>query len=225
MIRIAIVDDHVLLGQVLAHELENRGFDVQLARLGPDLLEEIKHLEPDIVLLDLELGPDMPPGTDLVYPIAENGAAVIVLTGVENELLHAKCLEAGAQGILPKNTEFDDLVDQISSSIETGELPPSMAVRLDLLQSLASHRRKLGRALEPFADLTDRESTILRELMAGKSAAEISEASYVAISTVRSQVKAILRKLDVCSQLQAVALAHEVGWPHVVEALDRRRAS
>lgn len=222
MIRIAIVDDHVLLGQVLSHELENRGFDVQLAKLGPDLVDEIKRLEPDIVLLDLQLGADMPPGTDLVLPIANTGASVIVLTGVENEILHAKCLESGAQGILPKNTEFDELVDQITSSIETGELAPSMTVRLDLLQRLACHRREVGHALEPFADLTDRESTILRELMAGKSAADISETAYVAISTVRSQVKAILRKLDVTSQLQAVALAHQVGWPHVVEAFDRR---
>jgi two-component system nitrate/nitrite response regulator NarL len=225
MIRIAIVDDHVLLGQVLAHELESHGFDVHVAELSQDLVGEIALLEPDIVLLDLELGPDMPPGTDLVLPLAETGAAVIVLTGVENGIVLAKCLESGAQGIIPKDTAFDDLVDQISASIETGELAPSMAVRLDLLQSLASHRRKVGVALEPFADLTHRESAILRELMAGKSAADISEKSYVAISTVRSQVKAILRKLDVTSQLQAVALAHHVGWPHVVEALDRRRAS
>jgi two-component system nitrate/nitrite response regulator NarL len=219
MTRIAIVDDHVLLGQVLAHELESRGFDVRVVELGRDVLDHITQLEPDIVLLDLELGVDMPSGVDLVLPIAESGASVIVLTGVENGLLHAKCLETGAQGILPKNTEFDDLVDQISSSIETGQLAPSIAVRVDLLQSLATHRRKVRIELEPFGNLTDRESTILRELMAGKSAAEISEASCVAMSTVRSQVKTILRKLDVTSQLQAVALAHQVGWPHVTDAL------
>lgn len=225
MTQIALVDDHVLLGQVLAHELENRGFEVRVLELGADLLDRLADLDPDIVLLDLELGPDMPPGTDLVLPISELGAAVIVLTGVENEILHAKCLESGARGILPKNAGFDELVGQITSSIETGDLAPSMAVRLGLLQRLASHRRELGHALEPFAELTDRESAILRELMAGKSAAEISETSYVAISTVRSQVKAILRKLDVSSQIQAVALAHHVGWPHVIEAFDRRRAS
>ncbi|MFT7475015.1 MAG: two-component system nitrate/nitrite response regulator NarL [Verrucomicrobiales bacterium] len=219
MTRIAIVDDHILLGQVLAHELESRGFDVGVVELGGDVVDHITQLEPDIVLLDLELGADMPSGVDLVLPITETGATVIVLTGVENGLLHAKCLETGAHGILPKNTEFNDLVDQISSGIETGQLAPSIAVRVDLLRSLATHRRKVRVELEPFAHLTGRESTILRELMAGRSPAEISEASYVAISTVRSQVKAILRKLNVSSQLQAVALANEAGWPHVVDAL------
>lgn len=225
MTQIAIVDDHVLLGQVLAHELETRGFEVRVVELGTDLLDRIGLIEPDIVLLDLELGPEMPHGTDLVYPLAELGASVIVLTGVENDILHAKCLESGAQGILPKRAGFDELVGQITSSIETGDLAPSMATRLELLQRLATHRRELGHSLEPFSELTDRESQILRDLMAGKSATEISEASYVALSTVRSQVKAILRKLDVSSQLQAVALAHQVGWPHVVESMERRRAS
>jgi two-component system nitrate/nitrite response regulator NarL len=221
MTRIAIVDDHILLGQVLAHELESRGFDVRAIELDRDVLDHITQVEPDIVLLDLELGADMPAGVDLVLPITETGASVIVLTGVENGLLHAKCLEAGAQGILPKNTEFENLVDQISSSIETGQLAPSIAVRVDLLQALATHRRKVRIELEPFAALTGRESTILRELMAGRSAAEISEASCVAMSTVRCQIKSILRKLDVSSQLQAVALAHHVGWPHVADALCR----
>ncbi len=225
MTSIAIIDDHVLLGQVLAQELQSRGFDVRVLALDGDLLAHVRGAAPDIVLLDLELGQDVVPGTDLVLPIAETGAAVIVLTGVENEILHAKCLESGAQGILSKKTEFDVLVDQISSSIETGEIAPSMAARLQLLQHLATHRRERSHSLRPFAELTDRESAILRELMAGKTSAEISESAYVAISTVRSQVKAILRKLDVSSQLQAVALAHEVGWPHVVDALDRRRAS
>jgi two-component system nitrate/nitrite response regulator NarL len=225
MTRIAIIDDHVLLGQVLAHELDNRGFDARVVELGAGMLDRIAHLEPDIVLLDLELGPDMLPGTDLVLPLAEQGATVIVLSGVENEILHAKCLESGAQGILSKRLEFDELVCQITSSIETGDVAPSTSVRLALLQRLALHRREVGHALEPFDDLSGRESEILRELMAGKAVAEISETSYVAISTVRSQVKAILRKLDVSSQIQAVALAHRVGWPHVVEAIGGRRAS
>lgn len=225
MTRIAIVDDHVLLGQVLSHELQGRGFDVRVLDLGADLHIQLAQFEPDIVLLDLELGADMPSGTELVLSISESGAAVIVLTGVENEILHAKCIESGARGILSKKTEFDELVDQITSSVATGDIAPSMTNRLQLLQNLAAHRREQGHALQPFADLTDRECEILRELMVGKSSAEISEAGYVAISTVRSQIKAILRKLDVSSQLQAVAMAHEVGWPHVVEAQDRRRAS
>ena len=48
--------------------------------------------------------------------------------------------------------------------------------------------------------------------MAGKAAAEIAVESYVSIATIRSQIKAILRKLEVNSQLAAVALAYRSGW-------------
>ena len=50
--------------------------------------------------------------------------------------------------------------------------------------------------------------------MDGLSADEIADAHFVALSTVRSQIQAILRKLEVRSQLAAVAAAHRAGWPH-----------
>ena len=55
--------------------------------------------------------------------------------------------------------------------------------------------------------LTDREKFVLAELIEGHCAEEIANAAYVSISTVRSQIKAILQKLGVNSQLAAVAQA------------------
>jgi DNA-binding NarL/FixJ family response regulator len=48
--------------------------------------------------------------------------------------------------------------------------------------------------------------------MDGRSAAEIAASSFVSLATVRSQIRAILQKLDVTSQLAAVAAAHHSGW-------------
>ena len=48
--------------------------------------------------------------------------------------------------------------------------------------------------------------------MNGLSAAEIAEQRVVSLATVRSQIRAILQKLDVTSQLAAVAMAHRAGW-------------
>ena len=48
--------------------------------------------------------------------------------------------------------------------------------------------------------------------MEGHNAEEIAKAGYVSISTVRSQIKAILQKLGVNSQLAAVAIARRTGW-------------
>ena len=63
----------------------------------------------------------------------------------------------------------------------------------------------------PFADLTD-VSVVLAELVEGHCAEEIAQAEFVSISTVRSQIKAILQKLGVSSQLAAVALARRADW-------------
>ncbi len=178
MNRIAIIDDHVLLGQVLANDLTKHGLDATVVPLGPDLVERVRSANVDLVLLDLELGPDMPSGVDLIDPIQQTGTRVIVLSGVENPILLARCLELGVTGILPKKTAFDDLVSEITRSIESGDIAPSAARRLELFQLLAAHRRSSQEVLRPFEELSDREMEILLELMAGKSVSEISEISY-----------------------------------------------
>ncbi|HSH61264.1 MAG TPA: LuxR C-terminal-related transcriptional regulator [Acidimicrobiales bacterium] len=62
------------------------------------------------------------------------------------------------------------------------------------------------------ATLTPREQAVLERLMAGKTAGEIAEQSYISIRTVRTHIEAILRKLGLRSQLAAVAFAAEMGW-------------
>ena len=78
-----------------------------------------------------------------------------------------------------------------------------------------AHRSRRHRALRArradaarFAALTDREAAVLVDLMHGRSAAEIAACRPVAVATVRSQLAAILRKLDVGSQAAAVAMAY-----------------
>ncbi|MGH9055096.1 MAG: response regulator transcription factor [Acidimicrobiales bacterium] len=74
------------------------------------------------------------------------------------------------------------------------------------------HRREDAVALVPFRALSVREQFVLGWLMEGLSADMIARRSWVSVSTVRSHIKSILRKLDVTSQLAAVALAYRVGW-------------
>ena len=60
--------------------------------------------------------------------------------------------------------------------------------------------------------LTVREREVLAHLMRGRTVREIATVGVVSEATVRTQVKAILAKLDVTSQIAAVGLAHQVGW-------------
>ncbi len=72
-----------------------------------------------------------------------------------------------------------------------------------------------------FAKLTPRERQVLGGLVSGHMVHEIAITDMVAEATVRTQVKAILSKLEVNSQLTAVALAHEIGW-HAADPRLRR---
>lgn len=63
-----------------------------------------------------------------------------------------------------------------------------------------------------FERLSRRERQVLSSLMRGQSVREISRDAYVSVPTVRSQIRSILVKLGVSSQLGAVVLAYRSGW-------------
>jgi two-component system, NarL family, nitrate/nitrite response regulator NarL len=83
---------------------------------------------------------------------------------------------------------------------------------------IAVHRRQTQHErveLDRLRDLSPQEREVLRHLMAGHTVGEIAALRVVSVATVRTQVKAILAKLDLSSQLAAVAVAHRAGWePH-----------
>ena len=66
--------------------------------------------------------------------------------------------------------------------------------------------------LEPFATLTRREAAVLTAMIDGQQAAQIAEESFVSLSTIRSQIRSILSKTGVSSQLAVVAMALKAGW-------------
>jgi DNA-binding NarL/FixJ family response regulator len=88
-----------------------------------------------------------------------------------------------------------------------------------MLDELRIERAGLRRALSPFERLTARERKVLAALVEGLSAEEIAESHFVSLTTVRSQIRAVLQKLGVRSQLAAVAYANRVGWTDNVRQL------
>ncbi|HXW80901.1 MAG TPA: helix-turn-helix transcriptional regulator [Acidimicrobiales bacterium] len=74
----------------------------------------------------------------------------------------------------------------------------------------------MARQPREFDRLTPREQEVLSALMRGDTARDICKHSFVAMPTVRSQIRSILTKLGVSSQLAAVVLAYRSGWPGVM---------
>jgi DNA-binding NarL/FixJ family response regulator len=167
-----------------------------------------------LVLLDLDLGA-LGDATRFIKPLVAAGAAVLVVTGASDRMRLAATLESGAMGYLSKDAPFDELLDVVVRAA-AGETIIDPNHRYQLLAELRAHRSEERQKMAPFETLTTRERQVLAELGDGKSVDAIADGWVVSTATVRTQVRGILTKLDVNSQLAAVAKAHAAG---VIRAL------
>jgi DNA-binding NarL/FixJ family response regulator len=224
--RILIVDDHPLIVMGLKVALVARGCQVETTS-GPTAAAVIAlahSFQPDCVVLDVHLGDQVGSGVDLIGPLCEIGAAVVMLTGETDRFLLASCLEAGAQGWIGKGSGLDEVVEAIAD-VGAGRSLFGCAAQETMLDELRAHRASRGRALARFELLTSCEQRVLGALIEGSSAEQIAEAHFVALATIRSHIRAVLHKLGVRSQLAAVAKARRAGWqPPASRASARRRS-
>jgi two-component system nitrate/nitrite response regulator NarL len=211
--RVLIVEDHALIAIGLQLALSARGWEVETTDgpTAPDVTEHARRFEPQIVLLDIGLGEGVGNGIDLIAPLRATGAHVVMLTAETRRAVLATCLEAGAAGWIGKNTFLDEVVNSLTDVLDGTPLIGCTA-REAMIDELRIERAGLRKALTPFERLTMREREVLAALVDGLSAEEIAETQFVALTTVRSQIRSVLQKLGVRSQLAAVAHANRVGW-------------
>lgn len=209
---IAIVDDHPLLARGLQRELERSGATVELIDPVPGpgpVLAAVGAASPDAVVLDLGL-PFAGGGESLIGPLVELDLAVIVLTGEHDPDLLARSAGQGARAVVSKAEPLPEIVGAIQR-VAAGEAVRSRH-RTELLTDLQRLTAERGERLAPFAQLTPRERQVLAGLMEGQGPQALAERDYVSVATIRTQIKSLLRKLGVGSQLEAVALANRRGW-------------
>lgn len=215
-VRVVIVDDHVSVAEALELALSVEGYDVCRVAV-PDapapsatLLSAIVRLRPTVVLLNLNLGP-FGDGAPLVAPLAQQGVHVVVLTGLIDRARWGEVLAHGARIVLSKSQPLNDLLATVRR-IDQGLPVLDRVDRDELVDAWLERRNDHGVVQDRIALLTTREREVLGELMRGHPVREIAVRGVVSEATVRTQVKSILGKLEVSSQLAAVGLAHRVGW-------------
>src|SRR5450631_1218084 len=211
-VTVLVVEDHALLAQTLVIALTAEGCRARVAELsGPAaLLRQVSTLRPGVVLLDLDLG-SLGDGVELVQPLTALGARVLVVSGTTDRLRLAETVERGAVGFLSKQVPFEQLLSTVLDVVAQRPVL-STAGRYELMAQLRCARATRGKDLAPFKALTPKERTVLAALGQGHRAETIAAAAVVSEATVRSQIRSVLAKLGVNSQLEAVALAWTVGW-------------
>ena len=229
-LKIVLIDDHTLFRVGLEGLLTSRGIEVAASvDNGVDCVSLVSEIKPDVVLLDMRmpdisgigvlkklrenLSPIFPEETrERVSFLLENEMPIVMLTTSTEETDLVESLRAGAQGYLLKDMEPDALVIALRD-IVAGKT----VVAPDLAPILArAVRGKDGGTPEisgPFDELTPRETEILGLLAEGQSNKAIARNLGISDGTVKLHVKAILRKLEVHSRVEAAVMAVVKGLP------------
>lgn len=137
----------------------------------------------------------------------------VVVYGIWDEGQVAQAVSDGAVGFVSGASSIEDLGAEVRGVL-AGRGGFSVVERARLA-ALALHARKADSgAARGLASLTPRECEVLDALLHGRRVADIAADSYVSVTTVRNQVQSILTKLNVHSQLEAVAAARRYRWEH-----------
>ncbi len=234
-LRVFLVDDHVLFREGLRSLLSARGLEVVgTAGNGAEAVESVGDLDPDLVLMDL----DMPVMGGLeatrLIKVKLPDLPVVVLTASEAEENLFEAVKSGAQGYLLKSLDPDALVDQIQAAAR-GEpaLTPQLAAKILTefaragtstaaettpaepapAHSVQGERDVSGAdgEAESITPLTAREREVLELLLGGATNKEIAQRLVVSENTTKYHLKNILQKLHAHNRAQVVAFALRHG--------------
>lgn len=202
---VLIVDDHSLVADTVALALRARGIDVSAAAPAAFADRLAEPAPPGgLVLLDLDLGGGRD-GGELVPELCRVGWRVLLFTASRNQTRLAVAVAAGALGWVSKSSPFDELVQAVVRAAAGRPLmPPSEHARLVGVARTAGAAAQRER--ERWHRLTPREREVVSRIAAGRRPAVIAQEFMVSVATVRSQIRSILAKLEVGSQLEVAAL-------------------
>jgi len=210
MLKIFIIDDHILFREGLANLLnqEDEMCVVGEAWSIAQALEKLAHLEPDMALVNADL-PDLDDFHALRLLRAWRPRLHILLLSKDDT--HGRFLEAvrnGARGYIPINNSSTDLLASIRAIARGEAVIPRALVGL-----LIDEITRLSPALEQeeVCLLTPREIEVLRELGRGGSNQQIARNLEIAENTVKVHVHNILEKLNLPNRRQAARFARTQG--------------
>ncbi|GAA0738278.1 DNA-binding response regulator [Sphingomonas sp. ABOLD] len=199
-IRILLVDDHMLLREGVRAVVSTQP-DMEIAgeaSSGAEAIEAFARLQPDLVLMDLQMA-DMS-GLEAITAIraASPHARILVLTTYSGDGRAIKALRAGAMGYLLKASLRNQLLEAIRSLHHGGKhLDASVAT------AIALH------VLDE--DLTEREVSVLTLAAWGNSNKQIAARLALSEETVKGHMKALFAKLGANDRTHAVTIAAKRG--------------
>lgn len=209
-IRILVVDDHPIVRQGIRSLLSNYPeFEiVGEAADGPTALNQVKHLAPDVTLLDIRLPGAS--GLDILRQIRQiqPEARVLMLTSFDDNEYVLGALRAGAQGFILKSISDEMLVSAIHT-VCRGERALSPQITEQVVRWVTSPPPASSQAASAF--FAEDEQHILRMVVEGASNTLIASELYISNTTLKRKLRKIFAKLNVQTRAQAAAEAVRRG--------------
>ena len=194
--KVLIVDDHAVVRHGLKSAIESQGYKV-VAEAGSinEAQAFMAQTNPDAIIVDINLpdgsGFDLVTWSRKVSPTT----AIVVLTLNEGEEYVRAAKSAGANAFIVKSAPLSDLIAALDFAISS---PTSFSSK-----QISSSDMDSG--------LSAREIDVLHSISHGLSNAAIATNLYISVSTVKTHVSSILRKLDADNRVQALTIARERG--------------
>lgn len=192
-IRIAIVDSNVIFRAGVRSVLERRPGIAVVSECGDaaTALDQIASLEPDLVIVDVDIEDDTTNGLALLQDINRQfpRVRILVLTTAVSELIVVEALRRGAAGYALKHCSPDEL-GRMVKAVDQGDSAFSSEVASVVARSI-------GGSLPGEASLSDREREVVRLVAQGQSNRQIASALFISESTAKFHVHNAMRKLGV----------------------------
>lgn len=210
-IKLLLVDDQELIRESLAFIL-NTQEDMEvvgLASNGEEAIQLCEDLQPNIVLMDIEM-PIMN-GIEATKTIKQKlpKTKIIILTTFQEVEYVAEALSIGAEGFLLKAIHPKELISGIQHIHNDGTLISQNLAKI-LVNQLQDSKAQIQKNPKNKFGLTDREEQILKGLSQGLTNKQLSEKYFLSEGTVKNYISNIYHKLDVKDRHQAILKAKEV---------------
>ena len=194
--KVLIVDDHAVVRYGLKSAIESQGYVVVAVAGSIKEAQAFMALtNPDVIIVDINLpdgsGFDLVSWARKVSPLI----AIVVLTLNDGADYARAAKNAGANAFIVKSAPLTDLLASVDFSISS---PSSFSSNQTFAIGIES-------------GLTARELDILHSINLGLSNFAIAANLYISVSTVKTHVSYILRKLDADNRVQALSIAREHG--------------
>lgn len=214
---VAIVDDHPLFREGVAHALraEPNTEVVGQGATAEDALRLALDLSPDVIILDVVLPGG---GVNAARAIAADHPLikVVILTVSEEEDDVLAALKSGARAYILKGVSGRELASRLHA-VCAGEVYVTPTLAASLLLEMTGTSPEPRSSSGPLDELTDREREVLELVAAGGSNKEIGRHLHLAEKTVKHYMTNILHKLQVRNRVEAALLAERAGQRHRTE--------